>query len=121
MSDRAALGREAESLACRHLEQAGLSLLERNYRCRLGELDIIMRQGETLVFVEVRYRGPGALVDAATSVDRRKQTRLVATAQHYLQQYPHLASLPCRFDVIAIATVAGQMQVEWITHAFELH
>lgn len=121
MSDRAALGREAESLACRHLEHAGLALLARNYRCRLGELDLVMRQGETIVFVEVRYRGPSALVDAAASVDRHKQARLLAAAQHYLQQYPRLAAKPCRFDVIAIATTAGQMRVEWITNAFELH
>ena len=118
--DRAALGRQAEELACNFLQRRGLILVERNYRCRQGELDLIMRDGNATVFVEVRYRGNTSLVDAATSVDHAKQGRLVAAAQHYLQRHPRAADYPCRFDVVAVAPAAGQNRVEWITNAIEL-
>ncbi len=119
--DRAELGRQAEEQACNFLLRRGLTLVERNYRCRLGELDLVMRHADTTVFVEVRYRGGTALVSATASVDRHKQARLIAAAQHYLQQHPAAARGPCRFDVIAVAPTAGENRVEWITNAFELH
>lgn len=118
--DRAELGRQAEQLACTFLQEHGLTLLERNYRCRLGELDLIMRHADTTVFVEVRYRGASALVEAAASVDRHKQARLVAAAQHYLQHHPRQARTPCRFDVIAVAAANSRDRVQWITNAIEL-
>ena len=119
--DRAALGRQAEQLACLFLQRHGLTLLERNYRCRLGELDLIMRHADTTVFVEVRYRGTTALVDALSSIDRRKRSRLIAAAQHYLLGHPRQAKAPCRFDVIAVASAAGPDRIQWITNAIELH
>lgn len=118
--DRAELGRQAEQLACAFLQGQGLTLLERNYQCRLGEIDLVMQQGDATVFVEVRYRGASALVDAAGSVDRRKQAKLLATAQYYLQRHPRQARKPCRIDVIAVSPATAQNRIQWITNAIEL-
>ncbi len=107
-------GERAERLAAAHLTRAGLQLLERNYRCRLGEIDLIMRDGATLVFVEVRERRHGGFGSGADSVDRRKIRRLVAAAQHYLQNQPRLP--PCRFDVVS---VDGDDNLTWIPGAFD--
>jgi putative endonuclease len=119
VTDRAALGLAAENLACAYLQRAGLILLQRNYRCRRGELDLVMRQGDTVVFVEVRYRSPSAYADGVASVDRHKQARLLAAAQHYLLQHPDAARRPCRFDVVAVTPERGENRVEWITNAIE--
>ncbi|GAB4289569.1 MAG: YraN family protein [Thiohalomonadaceae bacterium] len=119
MIDRAALGQAAEQLACTYLQHNGLTLLQRNYRCRRGELDLVMRQGDTTVFVEVRYRRPSAYGDGITSVDRHKQEKLLAAAQYYLQQHPDAARRPCRFDVVAITPEQGENRVEWIINAIE--
>jgi len=117
VTDRAALGQAAENLACDYLQRSGLTLVQRNYRCRRGELDLVMRHGDTTVFVEVRYRSPSAFADGLASVDRHKQEKLLAAAQHYLQQHPDAARRPCRFDVVAITPERGQNRVEWITNA----
>jgi putative endonuclease len=118
MTSRAELGQAAENLACEFLQHRGLVLLQRNYRCRRGELDLVMRQGDTTVFVEVRYRSPSAFADGITSVDRHKQARLLAAAQYYLQQHPETSRHPCRFDVVAVTPAHGENCVEWITNAF---
>ncbi len=94
-------GAGAEQAACAYLQKQGLSLLARNYRCRRGELDLIMQQGPTLVFVEVRQRAARGLVSAAESVTRSKQSRLLAAARHYLMTHPQQADAPMRFDLIA--------------------
>lgn len=121
MTDRAALGQAAETLACDYLQRNGLKLVQRNYRCRRGELDLVMQQGEVVVFVEVRFRSPSAYADGIASVDRHKQEKLLAAAQHYLQQHPDAARRPCRFDVVAVTPERGENRVEWITNAIELH
>lgn len=119
MSDRATRGQAAEGLACDYLQRQGLQLLQRNFRCRRGELDLVMRQGDTTVFVEVRFRTPSAFADGIASVDRHKQARLLAAAQYYLQQHPDAARGPCRFDVVAVTPTGGENRVEWITNAIE--
>ena len=111
-------GREEEERACRYLETQGLALRERNYRCRHGEIDLIMDEGETLVFVEVRYRAHARYAGGAESVDRRKQAKLTATALHYLQAHRGAAQRPARFDVVAIAPGAELRRIEWIKNAF---
>lgn len=111
-------GRAAEDHACAHLLSAGLVLLERNYHCRRGEIDLVLRDADTLVFVEVRYRRQNSFGSAMESVDRRKQARLIAAAQHYLQARPNSARLNCRFDVIAIT--GQEKTLEWIRHAFSV-
>jgi len=109
------LGTEAELNAQRHLQQHGLQTLTRNHRCRGGEIDLIMQDGDTLVFVEVRLRRNNSYGGALASVDRRKQQRLTIAAQHYLQVYPWTG--PCRFDVVAL-DASGKP--DWIKNAFEV-
>lgn len=118
---RAERGQRAEAGACDYLQRQGLRLVERNYRCARGEIDLIMRDQETLVFVEVRYRASQRFGGAAASVDTRKQARLVAAALHYLQQHPAAGRRACRFDVMASVPGEGDVAVEyeWIRSAFE--
>jgi putative endonuclease len=106
-------GREAEQLALQHLTAAGLRLKSRNYACRLGEIDLILQEGETLVFVEVRQRRNARFGSAAESITGRKQGRLLAAARHYLARQRQLPA--CRFDAVL---VDAQGRVEWIRDAF---
>ena len=107
-------GDAKEGIARRFLEDRGLTLVAHNVRCRHGEIDLVMRDEHTLVFVEVRYRRSERFGGAAASVDRRKQARLMAAAGYYLQRHP--TDLPCRFDVVAIG---AQDRVQWIQNAFD--
>lgn len=109
-----ALGAAKERLAQRYLERAGLTTVAVNVSCRHGELDLVMRDDATLVFVEVRYRQSEGFGGATASVDHRKRARLCAAAAWYLQRHP--TTLPCRFDVLAIGD--GD-RVQWIRHAFD--
>jgi putative endonuclease len=120
VNSRAETGKSAEQTACDHLRRQGLELVEANYRCRHGEIDLIMRDGETTVFVEVRYRRSNRFGSSAESVDSRKQARLLASAAHYLQQHPRAARGACRFDVVALSSHNGRQQLDWITDAFQL-
>lgn len=109
-------GQEQEARALRYLEQQGLRLRQRNYRCRHGEIDLVMDDGDGLVFVEVRYRGNRQFASGAESVDRRKQQKLTATALHYLQSHRDAARRPARFDVVSLAP--DRDALEWIKNAF---
>jgi putative endonuclease len=109
-------GDAAEEQARRHLEGHGLRTVARNVRSRFGEIDLIMLDNRTLVFVEVRYRHSSRFGGAVASIDAKKQRRLIATAHGYLQQQPHDG--PCRFDVVAISATPNG--IEWLQHAFEL-
>ena len=112
-------GKRAEDLACQYLNQQGLHLLERNFNTRFGEIDLVMRDKGTTVFVEVRYRKHGDIVDPLSSIDSRKQHKLIRTAQHYLQRRNDFALAPARFDVIAITEQGAQPIIQWIKNAFE--
>ena len=107
------LGADKERLARDYLEGQGLRLMANNYRCRRGEIDLVMRDAATLVFVEVRFRASERFGGAASSIGVAKQRRLIAAASHFLQRQP--LDLPCRFDVIAIG--AGD-HIDWIRDAF---
>lgn len=113
----AKLGAGAEELACRHLLARGLRLLTRNYRCRYGEIDLIMGDGPTIVFVEVRMRSRTDFGSGAESVDGRKQGRILRSAEHYLQRHASLLA-KCRFDVVSILRVGNAHRLEWIRNAF---
>ena len=113
MSNQRLTGKKAEDVACSFLQHNGLTLVQRNYHCRYGEIDLIMQDTDTLVFVEVRYRSSTAFGTAAESVDKNKQRKLVFTANHYLQKYP--TSQATRFDVVALSS---QQTPEWVTNAF---
>lgn len=117
-SDRARDGAAAEGRAAAFLEQAGLRLVARNYRSPHGEVDLIMQQGETLVFVEVRFRGRADFGTPAETVDHRKQSRLRATAEHYRQHDHRASKRPCRFDIVAVTSSRGGDRLEWIRDAF---
>ena len=108
-------GAEAEEQAARFLERQGLCILQRNYRTRQGEVDVIARDGATLVFVEVRARRSLAFGGAAASVDWSKQHRIAAAARHYLLRLG--SEPPCRFDVIAWQ--GTHAEPAWIRGAFE--
>ena len=114
-------GRHYEHLAAEHLLSAGLSIVEYNFNCKVGELDIICRDGDYLVFVEVRSRRPSQFANALESVDTRKQRKLIRAAQIYLQRKGWQDRFPCRFDVIAFDTTASaeQHHVQWIKDAFQ--
>ena len=109
-------GRDAEDEALRHLQSAGLELVAKNYRCRWGEIDLIVRDRQCLVFVEVRYRRNRRFGGAAESVDGRKQHKVIRTAQTFLSQNPKWSDYPARFDIVAIEELRA---VEWIRNAFE--
>jgi putative endonuclease len=109
-------GREAEDRACDYLQTQGLQLLARNYRSKRGEIDLILQDKDSLVFVEVRYRSNPRFGSAAESIDRRKQSRLIACAHYYMQTHPDSRQQPCRFDVVSIT--GPKSAIEWIPNAF---
>jgi putative endonuclease len=114
-----AAGSAFEQRACAELERAGLKLLARNYTTRYGELDLVMREGDTVVFVEVRHRIRAGFGDAATSVTAAKQAKLVQTAQLWLAANPKHAQRACRFDVVAYDGPVDSAKMAWLRNAFE--
>ncbi|SDJ64869.1 YraN family protein [Microbulbifer yueqingensis] len=108
------IGSRMEARAADFLQQAGLRIAARNYRCRRGEIDLVAWEGDTLVFVEVRFRRNSHFGTAGASVDRQKQRKLLAAAESYLVE--HRLDCQCRFDVVAIDGEAEQ--IDWITGAF---
>lgn len=114
-----AAGREAEELALTTLAARGLKLLERNYRCPQGELDLVLRAGDTLVVAEVRYRRDDSYGSAAETVGRDKQRKLSLATQHFLRSRAELRHLALRFDVVAVSGAPGKLTVEWIPDAFQ--
>ncbi len=113
-------GADAEDIALRHLQAQGLQLLQRNFRAKGGELDLVLRErgrgGDTLVIVEVRKRSGARFGSAAESVDARKRQRIVIAARWLLATQPALATLAVRFDVL---TLDANDRVEWIRNAFD--
>ena len=109
-------GRLAEDLAARFLEKRGLRVLVRNYRCRGGEIDLIVRDGKTLVFVEVRLRRNTSYGGAAASITSGKQRRIILAARHYLAALD-TSDVDCRFDCILLSATSEQ-QIDWLTDAF---
>jgi putative endonuclease len=120
--DRKAAGTAWELVARRHLEAVGLRTFATNARYRGGEIDLVMRDGGAIVFVEVRYRrsgGYGGYGGSAPPVDAAKQRKLVLAAQCFLAEHPEFALAPCRFDVVAVDGAADAPSVEWIRNAFD--
>lgn len=108
-------GEGAEQLALTYLQTQGLLPLCSNFRCKFGELDLVMREGQTLVIVEVRYRQSEQFGGALASITRQKQARIIAATQHYVI-INHLSQSAIRFDVVA---VAGDNRINWIKNAFQ--
>lgn len=117
----AALGRLAEQQAGLLVQKNGYRIIERNYRCRLGELDIIALKEQQLVFIEVRHRSKPQFGSGLESVDPHKQQRLIAAAQHFLSRgkYPHHH---CRFDIISSRPGGdGKLDLQWLENAFQAY
>ncbi|MDX1491215.1 MAG: YraN family protein [Pseudohongiellaceae bacterium] len=114
-------GQQQEQLAEQYLLNKGLSLLERNYLCKAGEIDLVMRDGENLVFVEVRYRKSPAHGSAIESITPNKKRKLIHAAQHYLLKHPKQRRFNCRFDVVGICPTSSssQLAIQWIPAAFD--
>ena len=120
LTSRQHTGQRAEELAALYLREQGLQILERNYRRRLGELDIMARGESVLVVAEVRTRASDAFGGAAASVGWRKRQRITRAASALLQQHPECARLPVRFDVLIVSDPLGSApRIEWLQHAFE--
>ncbi len=115
---RMILGKTGEDLACRELERRGYAIVARRYRGRAGELDIVARDGPTLVFIEVKARGGRWFGDAVEAVTRGKQRRIVQLALEYVMRH-HLTGMPCRFDIVSIQFEAGRPAVEILQNAFD--
>ena len=112
-------GLEAEKLAATFLAKNGLKLLMQNYHCRFGEIDLVMMDVKTLVFVEVKLRSSNQFGGAAASITQQKQQKLILTAQHYLQQHvKNQSQIACRFDAILMSKT-DLSSIEWIRNAFE--
>ena len=109
-------GQQAEDLALEHLQRQGLRLVARNYRCKGGEIDLIMQDGAALVFVEVRYRKSARFGGALESVTPTKQARLIHCASHYLTR--HGLNPSTRFDVVALEPGGEMLRVQWVRDAF---
>ncbi len=114
-----------ENRALKYLRRQGLKRVTRNYLCPAGEVDLIMRDGHTLVFVEVRFRTEQAWVSAAESVTPAKQRKVARAAAHFLQHHREYAAWPCRFDVLAITQSdesgkKARPHYDWIQAAFDV-
>ena len=96
------IGTEYEELAAQWLSEHGFQILERNYRCRVGEIDLIARDGRYLVFVEVKYRADGKAGDPLEAVNWQKQKKICQTAVWYCREKQLPENMPCRFDVVSI-------------------
>jgi putative endonuclease len=112
-------GDHFESLACHMLEGQGLTCLARNYLMRDGEVDLIMRHGHELVFVEVRYRASSRFGGAAASITPAKRQRIVRAARHFLATRRGYGGLACRFDVVAFDGAPDEPTSHWYRAAFE--
>ena len=101
--------------AAAYLRKNGYQILEQNFRCRQGEIDLIAWDGSYLVFIEVKYRSSSKDGDPLEAVDRRKKKKIIRVAEYYLCLHPEQAELPCRFDVIGI----GEKEIRLIRNGFE--
>lgn len=120
MTESSKIGKAAEQAALNYLKEAGLSSIAQNWSCRFGEIDLIMLEKDTLVFVEVRYRKSIRFGGALDSIDQHKRKKLLITADLFLNTQPHWLDHPCRFDVItAQPSTTGALTLDWIQDAFE--
>lgn len=111
-------GSQAERHAEAYLIDAGLELIGRNYQCRFGEIDLVMRHHDRIVFVEVRARASERFGGALASIEHTKQAKLIRTASYYLAYETQHSNISCRFDVVAVST--AHFGIRWIKNAFDL-
>lgn len=111
-------GKHAEESAYHFLENEGLKLIQKNYHTPYGEIDIIMQDKESLVFVEVRFRKSTRFGTPAETVGLQKQRKIRASAAYFLQQHQKLSNFPCRFDIVALIENPETGTISWIQNAF---
>ena len=111
-------GKEAEQKAALFLKEKGLHLLQSNYRCHYGEIDLIMKDKDHIVFVEVRFRHRTDYGNALESINKHKINKLIKTAPHFLQAKKWLYTVNSRFDIVTIHPAAKELQLEWLKNAF---
>lgn len=110
-------GNQYEDLAAKHVKSAGLEIVQRNFSCKKGEIDIIAKQGERLIFIEVRFRKSAHFGSAANTVNKQKQQKIRYTAEYYLKQNQlNINHVATRFDIIAFD--GGPQQIRWLKAAF---
>lgn len=119
MDIRKQLGNDSEDFALQYLLERGYRLMQRNFQCKSGEIDLIMQKEDILVFVEVRSRSNEQYGMPAETVNRKKQDKIRKTANYYLYRNRFLEKYYCRFDVISIVWKDGTAQIEWIPDAFQ--
>lgn len=113
-------GYAAEEQACDYLLHQGLQFVEKNFSCRAGEIDLIMKDNDTLVFVEVRMRQPNDYASALESISKSKQKKVIRAATFYLQQQDAFDKVNCRFDVVALTKESDRLIFDWIRNAFSV-
>lgn len=111
------IGQKTEKLALNYLKSRGLKLIQNNFNCKFGEIDLIMQHEECLVFVEVRYRKHHQFGNGAESVNYHKQQKILKTAEFFLQRHVKYNQNPCRVDVVSIGS--GKNDIQWIVNAIE--
>lgn len=116
--NKRSFGDQFESFAVEKLKSFGCIIVEKNFNCKLGEIDIILKDNNDLVFLEVRYRKQASFGGASASVDKKKQSKLIKAASLYLQKAKITNKYACRFDVFAIQGLPGQLEYNWIKNAF---
>ena len=112
-------GRQYEDLVCAHLQRAGLQLLDRNFHTRCGEIDLVLREQQTLVFVEVRFRRSIRYGSPVASVNPAKQRKIRQAAKLYLLMKGLYEKVPCRFDVVGVTPEQDKLACRWIKNAFQ--
>ncbi len=114
------LGAHVEQAVTHYLIRQGLKCIDRNFRTRMGEIDLIMRDKTYLIFVEVRYKANESFSTALQSITRHKQQKILKTAQAYLAYHPNLRTLPCRLDAVCVSGPLNALKIEWIPNAFSM-
>ncbi len=112
-------GRWAEQTALDYLLDKNLALLDKNFRSSFGEIDLIMQEGNILVFIEVRYRSSNHFHTALESINKKKCDRIISTSQQYLTENRKSAHMDCRFDVVVLSGQQEKPTIEWIKNAFQ--
>ena len=121
------IGSKTEASALAYLSRQGLRLIQKNYLCHHGEIDLIMKDQHGIVFIEVRYRKNNNYGSGAETVDYRKQKKICKTALHFLQNNHKLARQDIRFDIVSLSNKNGnnssnkhdQLDIDWIENAFQ--
>ncbi|MFD1260055.1 YraN family protein [Entomomonas asaccharolytica] len=120
MATHLVIGKAAEEMALQYLQSQHLTLIAKNWRCNYGEIDLIMTDKQSVIFIEVRYRKQTSWGEPAETVTYSKRQKLIKAASLFLQQNNSFSAKPCRFDVIAMTGELKNPAIRWLTNAFSL-